>query len=628
MTNTPVEEALERFQDALGPYTRGIETIKVIHSLDRVTAVAVYARSNSPLYDSAAMDGVAVISLQTKGASESSPLKLKHSEDFLPVETGDPVKPPFDAVIMEEEIQQEEDGSILIRSAAAAWQNVRPVGEDIVQREMILAGSHRIRPVDIGVMLSGGITHISVFKRPSVAIIPTGTEIVEPGEEIKEDGIIESNSRMLEALVTQYGGLPYRFAPIPDDYSMIKDYLADVTNRFDMVMVIAGTSVGREDFTVNILRELGEVIVHGVAMKPGKPAILAMVNDKPVIGVPGYPVSAYLVFENFTAPVLTSMSGILRADSVILKARITKRVVSSLKYQEYVRVKVGRIGGQLVASPLARGAGAAMSLVHADGFCVIDQDSEGVEAGSEVSVTLCRDLDDLDQTLVSIGSHDLILDVIADMMPRSFHRIFLSSIHAGSMRGLLALRKGEAHIAPIHIFDAETGAYNIPAIKSIFANRGMALIKGVGRTQGIMVKKGNPLAITSLKDLTGCRYMNRQSGSGTRVLLDYILKEAGIDPSGIAGYEREAATHMAVAAAVQSDSADAGMGVYSAAKAMDLDFIPIANEEYDFAVPVEFLEIEPLRAFISILKSQEFHKKLEELGGYTMERCGDVLNSL
>jgi len=299
--------------------------------------------------------------------------------------------------------------------------------------------------------------------------------------------------------------------------------------------------------------------------------------------------------------------------------------VSSLKYREYVRVKVGRIGDRFVATPLARGAGAAMSLVRADGFCIIEQDDEGVEAGSEVNVALWRGTDDLDQTLVSIGSHDLILDVIADMMADSCPGFHLSGIHVGSMGGLLALKNGEAHIAPTHLLDEETGIYNISAIKNLFKDKKMALIKGVGRVQGIIVAKGNPLGIKGIGDLTRCRYINRQRGAGTRVLLDYKLAEAGIDSSGIEGYEREAATHMAVAAAVKSDSADAGMGILSAAKAMDLDYIPVGDEEYDFAVPVEFLELAHIRSFIAMLKNPQFHHKLEELGGYTTERCGEII---
>ena len=626
LTNVPVGEALKRFQSALGAhFTRDKELIEVACSLDRITAEAVFAQNNSPLYDSAAMDGVAVISAHTHGASESSPMILNRDEDFIPVDTGDPIRLPFDAVIMAEDIHEIDDRRVKIHAAAAPWQNSRPVGEDIVQGEMILPGLHRIRPIDIGVLLSSGITMIAVLKRPTVAIIPTGDEMIEPGDEIKDGVIIESNSRMLEAMVRQGGGLPTRFAAIPDQYDLMKDLVVDATQGFDVVLVCSGTSAGREDYTVHVLRELGEVVVHGVAMKPGKPVVLAVVNGKPVIGVPGYPVSAYLAYNSFVAPLLTTCSGLPEAGEPVIRASLTRRLVSSLKHREYVRVKVGRIGEKLVATPLARGAGAAMSLVRADGFCIIEQDDEGVEAGAEVSVVLCRDLDSLEHTVVSIGSHDLILDIIADLMPSLFPGTYLSSTHVGSMGGLLALKNGEAHIAPIHLLDGDTGAYNIPVVKKLFIDRPMALIKGVGRVQGLMVQPDNPLGIVGIEDLPRCRYINRQRGAGTRLLLDHKLKTAGIDPLGIAGYGREAATHMAVAAAVQSGSADAGMGVLSAAQAMGLGFIPVGEEEYDFAIPADFLGLAHVMFFIETLKNPNFLRKLQELGGYTAQNCGDII---
>jgi len=626
LSNISVEDALKAFKTALSPHLRlETEGIEVIDSLDRITGEAIFALCNSPLYDSAAMDGIAVISARSHGASESAPVTLKRSIDFVVVDTGDPVRPPFDAVIMAEDIHELDDETIIIRAAAAPWQHIRPIGEDIVQGEMILPGSHKIRPMDIGVLLSGGITHITVRKRPEAAIFPTGTEMIEPGEEMKEGGIIESNSRMFEALVKKDGGLPHRFAPIPDDYDLIKERLQDAVSRFDVVLICAGTSAGTEDYTVHVLRELGDVIVHGVAMKPGKPVVLAVVNGKPVIGIPGYPVSAYLVYENFASPILGEISGNPAQSYETVKATLSRRLVSSLKHREYVRVKVGRVGNRLIASPLARGAGAAMSLVRADGFCIIEQDSEGCQAGEEVAVVLCRPLSELDNTVVSIGSHDLILDVIADLLPNAYPGFHLSSTHVGSMGGLMALKNGEAHIAPTHLLDEETGEYNVPIIKELFGDQAMALIKGVGRTQGIMVSQGNPLGIAGVGDLPRCRYVNRQRGAGTRVLLDYKLKAAGIEPDAISGYDREAATHMAVAAAVRDGSADAGMGVLSAAKAMDLDFIPIGDEEYDFAIAVAHLDTPYVRAFISILSNPAILSKLDELGGYTADRCGEIV---
>jgi len=627
LSNTSVEEALRRFLDALEPHIQAKnENIEVIHALDRVTGGAVYARCNSPLFNCAAMDGVAVVSARTRGASETSPLALEEGDGFAVVDTGDPVRPPYDAVIMAENIQDAVEASVIIRGAAAPWQHVRPVGEDIVAGEMILPGGHKIRPVDIGALLSGGVTEVSVRPRPAVAIIPTGTEMIEPGGEIPEDGgVIESNSRMLEGLVRHGGGIPERFSPVPDEYEALKSALREAAGQFDMVLVIAGTSAGREDYTVHALRELGEVIVHGVAMKPGKPAILAVINGKPVIGVPGYPVSAYLAYETFAAPALGSLAGLPAEDMPIVRATLTRKLVSSLKHREYVRVRVGQVGGRLVASPLARGAGAAMSLVRADGFCVIGQDDEGLEAGSAVDVLLCRELGGLERTVVSIGSHDLILDVLGDLISGLFPGVSLSSAHVGSMGGLLALKNGEAHIAPFHLLDEETGQYNIPILKKLFSGKKMALIKGVGRVQGIMARQGNPLGISGIADLTRCNYINRQRGAGTRLLLDYKLKTMGVSPSDIPGYDREAATHMAVAAAVKEGGADAGLGILSAAQAMDLDFIPVGEEEYDFAIPAVFLELPHIRAFIEALGSPQFLLRLEELGGYSANRCGEVV---
>ena len=663
LSNVPVEEALSKYLSALEGFLKPtFEEIPVEEGLDRVTRQAVYARCCSPLYNAAAMDGIAVVAAATAGARESNPLVLIEGKDFLPVDTGDPIHPPYDAVIMAEDVIEIEENSgtgetkaVKILEAASAWQHIRPIGEDIVVGEMILPGRQRIRPIDIGVLLSGGITSVEVYAKPKVAIFPTGTEIVDVGTRDwglgtgEKEGltapnsptpqsplIIESNSRMFEAMVRQSGGAPSRFAATPDDYSLLKEKIRNATEEYDMVIVNAGSSAGTEDYTVHILRELGEVIVHGVAMKPGKPVILALVNNKPVIGTPGYPVSAYLAYDTFVAPVLSALTGRRDGAPQRVEAVLVRRLVSSLKHREYVRVKVGRVDGRLVASPLARGAGAAMSLVRADGFCVIGQNSEGIEAGASAPVELYRSMEEIEKTLVCVGSHDLILDVIADMMASgantegtasetaSGETAFLASSHVGSLAGLMALKRGECHIAPTHLLDEETGVYNVSWLKDTFPDGNVCLIKGVGRVQGIIIPKGNPLGITSVADLGRCRYVNRQRGAGTRIFLDYQLKKAGIESGSINGYAREAATHMAVAAAIQSGSADAGMGISSAAKALGLDFIPLGEEEYDFAVLPHFLELPGMKMFLEILKSEDFHKRLEDFGGYTWKKAGEV----
>lgn len=622
----PVEEAREKYFAALEPVLEvKLETVPVTQALDRITSTAVFARYSSPLFNASAMDGIAVTADDTKDASEVNPIILTEGK-YQIVDTGDPIHPPYDAVIMAEDIVEVEDGVKIIASAAP-WQHIRPIGEDIVSGEMILPSNHKIRPIDIGVLLSAGILEIEVIKRPDVAIFPTGTEIIEPEDDPEDGSIIESNSRMFENMVTVAGGVGHRFPPIIDNYEMIRDQVSKAVDEHDMVIVNAGSSAGTEDYTVHVLRELGEVIVHGVSIKPGKPVILAIVRGKPVIGLPGYPVSAYIGFENFVNPVLQMMGKRPEKLTETVEAVVSKRLVSSLKHKEYVRVKVGKVGDKFVAAPLARGAGAAMSLVRADGFCVIEQTSEGVEAGETVNIELYRSKDEIENTAVVIGSHDLILDVMADIMPNKYTNMHVTSTHVGSMGGLMALRRGEAHMAPIHLLDEATGEYNVSYVKRMFKEP-MALIKGVDRVQGIMVKKGNPLRINSIADLADGKvsYVNRQRGAGTRVLFDYKLKEAGIDPETIKGYDREMATHMAVAAAVASDSADAGMGVLSAAQAMGLDFIPVGVEEYDFAIPQKFLDVPAVKAFSEILKSEEFQKRLEELGGYDVRHAGEVVN--
>ena len=626
LKTTPVQEAIDIYRSEVEKRVElQYETIPVTESLNRITGKAVYAKYCSPLFNAAAMDGIAVNAAKTEGASEGTPVELVFGKDYRIIDTGDPIHEPYDAVIMAEDLLETEDeNKVKIISPAVPWQHIRPVGEDIVAGEMILPGRHCIRPIDVGVLLSGGIVEIEVVKNPTVAIFPTGTEIIEPGTEPKDGDIIESNSRMFENMAKVQGAEAVRFETIPDDYERIRDAVKEAAEKFDMVIINAGSSAGTEDYTVHVLRELGEVIIHGVSIKPGKPVILAFVNNKPVIGLPGYPVSAYIGFENFVSPVLSYMGGRVEKKNKKVEAVISRRLVSSLKHKEYVRVKVGCVGDKIVAAPLARGAGAAMSLVRADGFCVIPQNSEGCEAGEKLEVELYRELEEIKNTAVVIGSHDLILDIMADMMPNHFPGMYLSSTHVGSMGGLMALKRGEAHIAPIHMLNEETGVYNVSYIEKMF-HEPVALIKGVGRVQGIMVKKGNPLYISSVEDLKKVRFVNRQRGAGTRMLLDFCLKERGIMPEEIRGYDREAATHMAVAALVAGESADAGLGIRSAALAMKLDFIEVGQEEYDFAVPEKYLELPYIRAFVQILKSEEFHKKLQELGGYTWERAGEIV---
>ncbi|WFA08182.1 molybdopterin biosynthesis protein [Tissierella sp. Yu-01] len=617
--NIDVEVAKMKYFDKLKTKLY-YEEVDVVESLNRVTFEPIFARISSPSYNASAMDGIAVISKNTDKASENNPLTLELDKDYMYVNTGNQIVDPYDAVIMIEDVIQLDDGKVQILKSVYPWQHIRQIGEDIVATEMIIPSKHKIRPIDLGALISGGIETLKVYKKPKVGILPTGSEIVENIDEVKDGKIIDSNSRVFEGMVKELGGIPNRYAPKIDDYELLKESILKGVEENDILLINAGSSAGTKDYTVKLIRELGEVVIHGVAMKPGKPTILGIIQDKPVIGIPGYPVSAFLAVDVFVKPLIQKYIGAEETQNLFVKAQSSKRIVSSLKNKELIRVNLGLVNGRLIATPISTGAGVSMSLVKADGIATIPRNSEGVEAGEMLDVELLKPFNHIKNSLVSIGSHDLIMDVIGDM-----HKI--TSSHVGSLGGIMALKRGECHLAPIHLLDMDTGEYNISYVKKYFPSQKMALIKGVQRQQGFIVKKGNPMNIKNFKDLTrdDIVYVNRQRGAGTRVLLDYHLGLNNIVTSGIRGYQRELNTHMAIATAVMTGSASTGLGVYSAAKAMNLDFIEVAYEDYDFLVTFELLEDDRIKKFIDVIKSDRFKNILESLGGYGFKNTGEII---
>lgn len=617
--NIQVDEAKDKYFNKLNMYDN-FEELSPIDSLNRVTYEAVYAKMSSPNYNAAAMDGIAVKSEDTIGATDISPMTLQEGKNYIYINTGNQIKEPYDSVIMIEDVIERDNGDIQILKSAYPWQHIRQIGEDIVATEMIIPSRHKIRPIDLGALISGGIETLKVYKKPKVGILPTGTEIVERVSQVIDGKIIDSNSRVFEGLILEYGGTPNRYAPHIDEYNILKSAILKAVEENDILLINAGSSAGTTDYTVKLIRELGEVVVHGVAMKPGKPTILGIINNKPVIGIPGYPVSAYFVFENFVKPLVYKYIGIIDREVDTIQGTLSTKIVSSFKNKELVRLNLGFVSDKLIATPLGGGAGVSMSLVKADGIGIIPQSVEGIDAGGKIDVELLKPLSTIKSKLLSIGSHDLIMDVLADMLE-------LTSAHVGSMGGILSMKRDECHIAPIHLLDEDTGEYNITYINKYFPGKKMALIKGVKRNQGFIVQSGNPENIKSFKDLfkPGISYANRQRGAGTRILLDYHLKLDNIQPDDILGYNRELNTHMAVATAVKTGSATTGLGVYSAAKAMGLDFIDITFEDYDFLISFDSLEDERVKNFIEILKSTEFQKRVNELGGYKFEETGDII---
>ncbi|WP_297630386.1 molybdopterin biosynthesis protein [uncultured Clostridium sp.] len=613
--NRDYREALDEYLEKLSIEPK-IEKIHIREALGRISAKAIFAKISSPSNHLSAMDGIAILAKNTEGASEINPLKLYEGKDFEYVNTGNPIKDKFDSVIMIEDVF-EKDGYIEILKPSKAWQHIRPIGEDIVKGEMVIPSNYKINSFALGSLAASGNFNIEVYKRPLISTIVTGTEIVSSLEEAEYGNILDSNSYMLNGLVEEYGGIWKYNSPVKDEYDLLKEKLRKEVKENDIVLINAGSSAGTHDYTSSIIAELGEVVVHGVALKPGKPTILGIIDNKPVIGIPGYPVSAYVAFKEFLIPIIAKYFNGEEKNEFKLKGILTKKIASSFKHRELVRVNVGMVDGKLIVSPISRGAGITTSLLKADGIIEIKREAEGLNEGEEVKVSLFKPIEEIEKNIISIGSHDILMDILRDY-------INLTSSHVGSMGGIMAIKKGECHLAPIHLLDSGTGEYNISYVKKYFKEP-MILIKGVNRVQGFIVKKGNPKNIKSIKDLVreDVTFVNRQRGAGTRLLLDYLLKKNDLNKEDIKGYDREMLTHMSVAAEVKSSKIDVGLGVYSAAHEMDLDFIEVANEEYDFLIKASSLEF--LKPFIEAIKSKEFKGKLEALGGYTLENTGKLI---
>ncbi len=628
LTNVPLDEArgeyLARLQE--NGFAGQTEMVSVQNAFGRITTRAVYAAICAPHYAASAMDGIAVHAKDTFGATETTPVRLT-PQQYMVVDTGDPVPEDCDAVIMVEDIVRGEDESVTIYAAAAPWQHIRQIGEDICAGEMILASYMEVTPAAIGAMIAGGVLEIEVIKKPVIGIIPTGDEIVAPCADPKPGDILEFNSSIFSAMVQEWGAEAKTYPIVPDRFDAIREMVARAADECDIVLLNAGSSAGREDYSVSVIRELGDVVYHGIAIKPGKPAILGLRGAVPILGVPGYPVSGIIVIEELLKPLVAEWFHSNTAPVQLATATLTRPVVSGLKYQEFVRVRMGEVGGKLTASPLSRGAGVVSSFMKADGILEVPQGTEGYEAGEEVQVRLLSTPEKLQNTLVVIGSHDPLLDEVADMMHRADPTVFMSSSHVGSMGGIMAIRRGEAHAGGCHLLDTETGVYNLSFLKKYFPNGGIRLVRCVGRQQGLMLAKGNPLDIKEFADIAknGVRYVNRQKGSGTRVLMDYLCEQYAVNVSDIYGYEREELTHTSVAAQIANGSADAGMGIYSAAQLYDLDFLPICIEEYDLIIPDHAWETPVVQQLIATLKSPAFREKMLAMGGYTVDHPGEII---
>jgi putative molybdopterin biosynthesis protein len=629
VSDIPAEEARRAWRDACAvagcPPRVDVVLLPVAEAVGRVTAESVWARRSSPAFDSAAMDGIAVRAAQTVGAAETTPVLL---DDFAVVDTGDPLPVDYDAVVMREHVHHTPDGRAELRAAVPPYQHVRSIGEDISATELLLPEGHRLRPVDVAACAAAGVVELAVRRRPRVVIIPTGDEIRPVGTELLPGEIADTNSIMLVAQAAEIGCEARATAIVVDDPGLIIAAVREAAVDADLVILIAGSSAGRDDHTARVVADVGSLAVHGVAVRPGHPVVLGTVTGDPatpILGAPGYPVSAALTFDIFAAPMLSSLEGAAPRERPATTARLARKLASAIGSDDWVRVRLGRVGGDIVATPLPRAAGVLTSLVRADGLLVVPAGVEGHHAGERVRVELLRGLADIERTIVAIGSHDLVLDVAASALRAADPLLTLASSNVGSLGGLVALRDGLCHVAGSHLLDPATGEYTLPYLDRIFgAGTELAVVRLVHRDQGLLVAPGNPLGLTGLADLVrpGLRYVNRQRGAGTRVLLDHELGRLGVDPTAVVGYSREEHTHLGVAAAVAAGRADTGLGIQAAARAFGLDFVPVAREPYDLVLRVESLGDSRLAPLWALLEQPDFRADVEKLGGYSCAETG------
>ncbi|MBI4807317.1 MAG: molybdopterin biosynthesis protein [Desulfovibrio sp.] len=622
LRTVPIPEALALAKAALDRISLvGVESVPVEECLGRITAKPVMARLSSPTFHCAAMDGIAVKGESTFSAREGSPVVLSPDTDFAMVNTGQPLPMGFDAVVMIEHVVFDDQGRATLETPVAPWTHVRRIGEDIVATELVLPRRRKLTAYDLGALLSCGVWEVEVYERVRMSVIPTGDEVLDytthptpgPGQ------VVESNSVMLCALAQSWGLDARRRPPVPDNLDALARSVEEALNSpAHIITLVAGSSAGSKDFTRAVMERFGEVVVHGIQAMPGKPSLLGVAQGKLLVGAPGYPVSAVVCFEELLAPLAAWLTRAEPARRPTARVRLAKDAPSRPGLTEFLRLSVGRVGDGYSALPLSRGAGLITTLTRAQAVAKIPPDKEGLAKGEEVTAELLVSPEELERTLVVVGSHDITLDLLADELMRLDNPMRLASSHVGSLGGLAALAQGSALIAGTHLLDTDTGDFNFSFLDKHLPGMAVAVINLAIRHQGFIVSPGNPKDIQDVSSLArgDVRFVNRQRGAGTRILLDYHLKIAGIDPTKVTGYTQEEMTHMGVAANVQNGGADCGLGVFAAAKALDLDFVPLARERYDLALPLTSLEEPRVQALLHVIQSDSFKAKVEALGGY------------
>jgi putative molybdopterin biosynthesis protein len=621
------EEALARFEAALFPRDLPADDLALAEALGLVVASDVVAVVDVPPFDRSNVDGFAVRSADLAAAGEALPVRLNLNGEVIacgtapqqpvtqgtatPIATGGPIPRGADAVVMVEHTQPVGEGAIEIRRAASPGQFVSYAGSDIARGEVLLRAGTLIGSPEIGMLAASGVARASVVRKPRVAVISTGDELVQPGQPLRPAAIFDTNGAIVTAAVSENGGEALFWGAYPDDEDKLEAVMREALATSDILILSGGTSKGEGDVSHRIVARLGEpgVVAHGVALKPGKPLCLAVCDGKPIVILPGFPTSAMFTFHDMIVPVLRRLAGLPPRNDARVTAKVPVRIASELGRTEFVMVSLVEGDDGLIAYPTGKGSGAITSFAQADGFLKIDALAEQMPAGTQAEVTLFTPHVRVPD-LVIVGSHCTGLDLVTAPLARA--GLSVRSISVGSLGGLSAARRGECDFSPIHLLDEKTDTYNTP-----FLVEGLELVPGYRRMQGIVFRADDKrfegltaedAVRAALKD-PSCLMVNRNQGAGTRILIDRLLGEARPD-----GYWNQPRSHNAVAAAVAQNRADWGMTIAPVAHAAGLGFIPFAEEHYDFALVTSRKQRSAVQAFLDALRSADVRKALEQAG--------------
>jgi molybdopterin molybdotransferase/putative molybdopterin biosynthesis protein len=628
-------EARVRFEQHLDLAPLPAETVSLADARTRVLAHDVVAAVDAPPFDRANVDGFALRAADTVGASDGHPKIFALNEEVIvcghapavtvvlgtctAIATGGVIPRGADTVVMIEqtELIEENPPRIELRRAAAPGQFISYAGSDIARGETLLRRGTRMGSREIGMLAASGLDRVEVVRRPKVAVLSTGDELVEPGSPLKPAGVYDSNGAIIAAAVSEAGGKPLVFGAFPDDAALLEKTVREALIVSDMVVLSGGTSKGAGDLSHRVVSRLGKpgILVHGVALKPGKPLCLGVVDDKPIVVLPGFPTSAIFTFHAFVVPVIRARAGLPPEATQTISARVPVRVASEMGRKEFVLVSLIESDQGTIAFPTGKGSGAVTSFSQADGFLEIDALASALDAGSDVQVTLIGDAMRAPD-LVIMGSHDVALDVVVGVL--ADHGLAARILAVGSLGGVAAANRGECDIAPVHLIDPETGQYNRHLVTS-----GLSLVPGWRRLQGILFRPGDARfegrsANEALKIIladTSALMVNRNAGAGTRVLIDKLL--GGARP---AGYANQPKSHNVVAAAIAQRRADWGLAIEPVANLYGLGFLPISPEHYDFLVVDNRRDRPGVQVFLAALRDERVRARIRALG---MQPDGD-----